>query len=271
MKILAVDNERPALEILERAIMEAVSDAEMKSFSHAGEAVRAVRENGFRPDVAFLDIEMPGMTGLELAKQLKLAWPAVNIVFVTGFSQYAFDAMEQRPSGYVMKPVTREKILLELNNLRNPPERKASPKRVCIQCFGGFRVFAGGQAVTFHRAKSKEMLAYLVDRRGAGCSAAALASILWEDGIYDRSRQKQLAVIRSDLARTLEEVGAEDILVKARDSLAVNPDAFECDYYRALAGDSVAVNQFMGEYMSPYAWAEYTTGALEEKYGGKRR
>lgn len=267
MKILAVDNERPSLEILARAILEAVPEAELQCFSHTSEAVREVRENAFRPDAAFLDIEMPGMTGLELAREIQLFSPSVNVIFVTGFSQYALDAMEQHSSGYLMKPVTREKVLHELQNLRHPPQRSFAIKKVKIQCFGSFQVFVEGRAVTFRREKSKELLAYLVDRRGAGCSASELASVLWEDGRFDRSRQKQLAVIRSDLAKSLEEAGAAYLLVKQRGSLAVDPEAFECDYYRALAGDHVAANQFMGEYMAHYGWAEYTTGALTEKFG----
>lgn len=267
MKILAVDDERPALRNLDSAVLEAVPDAELRSFTQAVEAVEEIRENGFRPDVAFLDIELPVMTGLELAKVIKVICPAVNIVFVTGFSQYALDALAQRPSGYVMKPATREKIEAELQNLRNPPQRARPMKPIWIQCFGSFEVFVDSHVIPFHRAKSKELLAYLVDRRGASCSAAELAAILWDDGMFDRSRQKQLAVLRSDLVRDLKEAGAENLLVRSRDSIAVNPEAFDCDYYMALEGDSVAINHFMGEYMSQYLWAEFTTGALTTRYG----
>ena len=271
MKILTTDNEIPALNILDRAIREAVPGAELRSFSRASEAMREIRENGFRPDVAFLDIEMPGMSGLELAKVIKITYPAVNIVFVTGFSQYAIDAMAQRPSGYVMKPATKEKILEELQNLRNPPARVSEPKPVRVQCFGNFEVFVRGEPVQFLRARSKELLAYLIDRRGASCTAAEIAEVLWEDGVYDRSRQKQLAVIRSDLVKSLAQAGAASLLVKGRDSLSVDAQAFDCDYYMALEGDSVAINQFMGEYMMPYAWAEFTAGGLTDRYGGALR
>jgi two-component system LytT family response regulator len=267
MNILSVDNERPALNILNRAILEAVPGVELHSFTRSSEAVAEVRDKGFRPDVAFLDIEMPGMTGLDLASVIKITYPAVNIVFVTGFSQYALDALAQRPSGYVMKPATKEKIFEELKNLRNPPARADAAKPIFVRCFGSFDVFVNGRPVQFIRAKSKELLAYLVDRRGAGCSAAEAASILWEDGVYDRSRQKQFSVIRSDLIKSLVQSDAQSILAKEHDALSVRPDTFDCDYYMALAGDSVAVNKFLGEYMSPYTWAEFTTGALAARYG----
>lgn len=57
------------------------------------------------------------------------------------------------------------------------------------------------------------------------------------------------------------------MLVRGRDALAVDTAAFDCDYYMALAGDSVSINQFGGIYMEPYEWAEFTTGGLSSKYG----
>jgi two-component system LytT family response regulator len=271
MKILAADDEASALNILNRAVIDAVPGAELRSFSTASRALEALQGNAFQPDVAFLDIEMPGVSGLELAKAVKILCPNVNIVFVTGFSQYAIEALSQRPSGYVMKPATKEKILDELRNLRNPPRRTSEPKPVRIQCFGSFEAFINGEPIQFPRARSKELLAYLVDRRGASCSASEAAAILWDDGVYDRSRQKQFAVIRSELIRSLQLAGAESIIVKSHDSLSVNPEAFDCDYYSALEGDSVAINQFMGEYMAPYAWAEFTTGGLVSRYGTSQK
>lgn len=266
VKILAVDNEVPALNILSRAILEAQPDADLRSYQRISDVIRAVRMEGFRPDVAFLDIEMPGMSGLELASVIKITYPNVNIIFVTGYSSYALDAMALRPSGYILKPATREKIQIEFENLRNPPARTVPPKAMRVQCFGSFEVFLNEKPLKFSRLKSKELLAYLIDRRGAGSTSSEIAAVLWEDDVYDRSRQKQLSVIRLELMKSLKEIGYEHIIIKNRDAMAVDITAFDCDYYMALDGDSVAVNAFMGEYMMPYSWAEMTTGALTMKF-----
>lgn len=209
-----------ALNILTRAIREAVPDAELRPFQTVADALNELRDNGFQPDLAFLDIEMPGMNGLELAKEIKGFVPRVNIVFVTGYSQYAFDAISIRSSGYVMKPVDKNQILVELHNLRNPPVQRAPQKRVRIQCFGDFEIFADGQVVAFPRAKSKELLAYLVDRRGASCPSGKIAEALWEDGYYDRARQKLFSTIRADMLKALRQVGAEGIVKKTNNLLA---------------------------------------------------
>ena len=67
-------------------------------------------------DIAFLDINMRGMTGVELAKKLKDLCPKINIIFVTGYEEYKGDAMDLRASGYILKPVTKEQIDKELTD-----------------------------------------------------------------------------------------------------------------------------------------------------------
>ena len=121
MNIIAVDDEQSQLNILTRAINEAMPDAAVYSFTRQSEMLAELSQNLFIPDVCFLDIEMPGKTGLELAVTLKQMYPKVNIIFVTGFSKYAIDAINLRSSGYILKPATCDKILAELGNLRTPP------------------------------------------------------------------------------------------------------------------------------------------------------
>ena len=67
MKILAVDDEPLALRSIEGAILEAYPDALIKSFTMTSEALQELTEKGYRPDAVFLDIEMPEISGLELA------------------------------------------------------------------------------------------------------------------------------------------------------------------------------------------------------------
>lgn len=269
MIIYAVDDEPLQLRLLTRSITEAVPDAELYSFTCANDLLTAA-DSGYRlPDVAFLDIELPDIGGLELAYYIKNRAPHANIVFVTGFSQYAQEAFSLRPSGYVMKPATAEKIKAELDNLRDPPRRTVPEKKIRVQCFGDFEIFADGAPVTFLRSKSKELLAYLVDRRGALCHPPAIAAVLWEDGIYDSARQKLLSIIRSDMIKSLKKAGADRIIHNERRGIAVVPAEFDCDYYMALAGDTVSINSFTNEYMTAYSWAEITAAFLSSSWSGK--
>ena len=126
-------------------------------------------------------------------------------------------------------------------------------------------MFVRGNPIHFSRAKAKELLAYLIDRRGANCTPAEIAAVLWEDGIYDRSRQKQYSNIRRTLYRDLKAAGAENILKKGLNIFSVDAEQFDCDYYMALSGNVSAINSFMGEYMSLYSWAELTSAVLNNK------
>lgn len=164
MRILACDDERIPLELLTASIREARPEAELFSFNDPQELLAFAGQG--RADVAFLDIQMFGMTGLELAKRLKDLTPEINIIFVTGYSQYTGDALKLRASGYVMKPTTKEMIETELENLRRPvAENRTS--RLQVQCFGNFEVYADGQPVRYEFSRTKELFAYLVDRAGA--------------------------------------------------------------------------------------------------------
>ena len=67
--------------------------------------------------------------------------------------------------------------------------------------------------------------------------------------------------------KTLRQAGLEDIVEKRYNYLAINPGKVDCDLYKFLAGDAVAINSYYGVYMEEYSWAEMTTGMLSSKAG----
>ena len=261
MRILLVDDEWLSLQDLSSTVREVVPDAQIAEARSGREALEQV---GSAPtDVAFLDIEMPDMNGLTLAKRLKELDPQVNIVFVTAYSQYALEAFRLYASGYLMKPARKEDVLRELSNLRFP--LKLDDSKLYIRCFGNFEVFSHGAAVPFRRSKAKEMLAYLVDLRGASASGNELCGVLWEDETKIQNEKAYLRQLLSSLRKTLQDCGAGDVLVEKRNAFSISVERVECDYYRYLQGDTAMVNQYRGEYMKQYSWAEMTIAALEQE------
>ncbi len=256
MRILAADDEALALEMLTEAIREAVPQAEIFSFQKPSQLLSFAQTEA-PCDVAFLDIHMRGVTGVELAKKLKDLSPSINIIFVTGFDQYTGDAMRLHASGYVLKPVTKEKIEAEMSDLRHPipPKQEALLK---VQCFGNFDVFTmDGVPLHFERSRSKEVLAYLVHRHGSSCSVKELAAALFEDAPYDLKQQAHMQKILSALMKTLRQYGAEKAVFKTYNNLAVDVSKLDCDYYRFKELDAPAVNAYHSEYMTQYPWAEF--------------
>lgn len=207
---------------------------------------------------------MPGISGLELARVIKRVSPDTNVIFVTGYTEYAVEAYRGHASGYIMKPVTETRVKEEMEHLRLPLKRETDKKlRVCK--FQNFEVYSNDKTVEFSRNKSKEIFAYLVDRCGSTCTLAEIAAVLWEDGMYDRLRQKQLQVYISEMQKSLLAVGAADVIAKTRNGIKINADMLDCDMYRFLQGDTSAVNSYRGEYMNAYSWAEFTVSSLNAR------
>ena len=108
MIVIAVDDERFALENLADSIRQASPNAQIHPFRYPEDALDFAKENDL--DVAFLDVEMVGMNGVELAERLKLYHPDVNIIFSTGYGHYRDAAFDLHASGYLTKPITPEKV-----------------------------------------------------------------------------------------------------------------------------------------------------------------
>ena len=250
MNILAIDDEYYALELMKRALEEVAVGAKLYFCRDVKSALQTAAEN--KIDVAFLDIHMPEKDGIELARDLKMTNPKINIVFATGFSEHMKEGIDLRMSGYVMKPVTPEAIRVELENLRNPIEWSPE-KRIKILTFGNFDVFVDGALLKFERKQAKEILAYLVDKRGTSATYAELAAVLWEDEEYDRTKQKNLQVYIASLVKSLLAVDVKDLILKNRQGILLNTKIVDCDYYRFLEGDARAINSFTGQYMSAYS------------------
>ena len=155
-----------------------------------------------------------------------------------------------------MKPITAEKVKRELDNLRRPvPEEK----RIQVQCFGNFEVYLDGIPLEFKYHKTKELLAYLVDRKGALCTNGEIIAKLFGDDNHNA----YLRSLRKDLLDTLETAGCTDIITQQRGRLGIDPAAIRCDYYDWCDGKKMG-NPYLEEYMAQYSWSEYTNAALQQ-------
>ena len=264
MRIYAIDDEPKMMRALGDAIQEAEPNAVVDAFSSAKDVLDALEDAEKRPDVVFSDIELPGMNGLNLAARIKEAAPNARIIFVTGYDQYALEAYRLHAHGYVLKPVDAAAIREELDQIPQPVRSEA--KGLYVQCFGAFDVFWKGELLSFRRRRTKELLAFLIDRKGVACTSEEIAAVLWEDEPDLGKAKHQLRNLISDLRATLKEIGKEDLLIRRSGMLAIRADQIECDYYRMLSGNPEAVNAYHGEYMSQYSWAEMTSGRLWFEY-----
>ena len=256
MIAIVVDDEHLMLYALEKAARASQDIDEVFAFSNGDEVLDWIELN--TPDVAFLDINLRGINGLGLAEKITALHPDCKIVFCTGYEEYAVSAFKIHASGYLLKPVAAEDVQKEIDVIKG---RKTEKGILQAKCFGNFDVTCGGEKLTFKRTKSKEMLAYLIDRNGADVSAKEIAAVLWEDGTTESNRNyfHQLLL---DVRSTLEKAGAVDVLKKNGYLYSVDIGKISCDYYSYL---KTGQPEFQGEYMTQYSWADETCGMLWSK------
>jgi two-component SAPR family response regulator len=279
MNIIAVDDEKFALNSLQTAIKEAMPDSTLSCFNKSKTALEYTKHNNV--DVAFLDIEMGGMNGLELAKHMKVINGKTIIIFVTGYSQYAVEAFALRANGYLMKPVTANAVLKEVEHLciiqhntngYKLPEATTNShsdtssnhnygKKIRVQTFGNFEVFADEKPLIFSRSKTKELFAYLVSRKGALCNNNEIAAVIWEDKDDSSSLQSMFRTLVADLIQTLNEAGIDNVFIKKRGYIGIIPKNISCDLYDFFEG--IKINNYIGEFMNQYSWAEFTNSYLD--------
>ena len=251
MRILAVEDEAILLKHLANRIHEALPKAEVLAFDNSDDALAVLPEK--KTDIAFLDIAIGVMNGVDLAKRIKAIYPACDIVFCTGYSDYATQAFDLGASDYLMKPITKEKIEHALSLLRQTNVNKDTDQRLYFRCFGEFEVFYHGEPITSFTKRSKELLAFLVDKAGAVCASSDISN-----AIFQGSADSYFRVVKKDLLRALSEIGQEDILLKAWGKLGIRREKVRCDYFDYLDGKPKALNQYKGDYMLQYAWAQAT-------------
>lgn len=109
IKTILVDDEQDELDVLERDLLNHCPDVVViKKFRSAIEAKAAVPE--IRPDLIFLDIEMPEIKGIDLAKSLKNEGHSSAIIFVTGYPQFGAQAFEVEAIDFLLKPVESDRL-----------------------------------------------------------------------------------------------------------------------------------------------------------------
>lgn len=256
MRAICVDDEAILLRALTSVVEQSSDINSVASFSNGKAAIEYAKENPI--DIAFLDIEIRQMTGIELAVELRKIHPKLFVVFCTGYDQYALDAFKIHANGYLTKPIYTEDVQEQIDNIKVLIGEDSD--KLVVKCFGNFEVYHNNKPVEFKRNKSKELLAYLIDRNGATASVIQIADSLWEDELDEKKIKNNLYQAYHQLKNTLETIGFSNVLIKNTNGYAVNTKLVDCDYYKYLNKEISIDDISQKEYMIQYSWAEETNG-----------
>ena len=266
MNIVAVDDESLLLMQLSSVLQEVFPGASIHSYEQGSEVLAYIQDNPEEPlDYVFLDIKLGDMLGIDLARQIRDVCPQARVVFTTGYSDFALDAFDVRAVGYLLKPITKEKVCSVISEidlmLGQDSQSGANSNALQVQTFGRFEVFHQGVPVSWKRQKAKEVFAFLVDAHGTALTNGDIWSTIWDDKPLSLG---YLHTVISSLRATLDQLGFEDILVRSRGCTSIDISKIDCDYLHFLEGDKKAIDSYFGEYMSQYSWAEVTNARLNQ-------
>ena len=228
MVTLSVDDQQEVTDQMKKILEKIDPDGTHLTASDMDEAFRLMNDS---VQVVFLDIEMPGMSGLEGAGLLQKQFEKLNIIFVTEHTEYALEAHSLHPSGFLAKPFDEQDIRRELLYLRFPIDIPKSPLRV--QCCP-FAVFAGDRPFDFKSDRTIELFAYLVYKNGAFCTNGEIIGVLWDGNADKNGRLRQLVM---DMRECLAEVGAENIILKKYGKIGINTNLLKFIGDRNLISD----------------------------------
>lgn len=205
MRIILVDDEPLALELLELQIKK-IKNAEIVKFTHLDidKHVDVIKD----ADLVFLDIEMPGENGLELADHILEVNPSLEIVFITAFNKYAVQAFELNALDYIMKPVQLERLekTFERLDINNTPKELPFSSSLHINVCGELTFEQNGKSEypKWRTAKAQELFLYLLYHAGTTVRKSEIVELHWPDFELERAFS-QLYTTIYNIRKTLNE------------------------------------------------------------------
>lgn len=252
MNIICVDDEKLVLEDLKDTLSEIPQIKSIYTFQNPSLALSFAEEQSV--DIAFLDIEMPVMNGLELAKKLNKLNPNIKLIFVTGFKEYAYEAFGVNAVSYLLKPFTDETVN---NVIKKILPSKPLKRKIFARTFGGFDLFVDDDCVYFPSAKAKELLALLIDRRGGFITTKDAIQLLWQGREFDDTSSALFRKVLKSLRDTLIQYNAINILNDNRNQKSINENELSSDFSNLINGKQ-PTSSYIDVYMKNYRWAENT-------------
>ncbi len=285
---IIVDDELPALNVLRRALENTGQIRVVGSYLQASGALAEL--HALQPDVAFLDIVMPEMSGLDLAEKIIETDSDTEIIFVTAYHQYALDAFRVNAIDYLLKPSSSDDIAKTVARLKKrrplPAVSQMSKDKGCIRCFGRLSVRGAdlGKSVKWRTAKAEELFAFLLQHLGEDVSKWRIAQALWPEceteklnifmhtTIYQVKKTLLSAKIGFDLsfANGRYKLELPDVYIDAAEFAAITNDDDMAFTAASVERYKKAIALYKGNYLEEngYPWSQNKAEELSKRYRG---
>lgn len=279
IRVIIVDDEQPAVDKMEKLLHESSTVKIEGKFTDPLKALESIENMSI--DAAFLDIEMPQMSGMELAKKIMSLYGHVSIIFMTAYDEYAVEAFRVDAIDYLMKPVDREHLQETLDRILEQIKHRDpfSPNK--IYCFGQFKVISEQGEVQFRTAKAEELLAFFINQEGTEISRNEITDRMWPEFDGDKAVTNFNTTLYY-MKKALSHYGVDISVERIRDRYRLNDHAIDCDYYqfKSFVDSLEEINAhnileceqiaalYSGDYLDEYksTWVEQNKVYAREKY-----
>ncbi|MFD0696332.1 response regulator [Paenibacillus sp. GCM10027628] len=219
IRIVAVDDEKPVLRRVGKLLEQFEQVHVAGLFDKSTDCLEYVLTEPEPIDLVLLDMEMPALHGLELARRLRECRPEIHIAFLTAYEEFAKDAFEVEALDYLLKPVMNEDLARTIERYMRRSGRgldKMSEKGIAVHSLGSFTVMTdSGAVVRFRNSKAKELLAYLHHHQGMPVSKAQIIEDIWYGRDVERSQVNLHSTIYQ-LRKDLEACGLANLIVQTK-------------------------------------------------------
>ncbi|MCQ2751940.1 MAG: LytTR family DNA-binding domain-containing protein [Coriobacteriales bacterium] len=175
LKAIIVDDEAPARSELHFLLDETKMVQVVAEAANVREAMEKIHK--FRCDILFLDVNMPGVNGIELAESLRILRNPPYIIFVTAYSEYAVKAFEINVTDYLVKPVETERLIKSINKVKSLIASSGKPSatnRIAVEK-GGKKLFVSTDKIRY--IMSKDDYSYIYTKQDRYLSTESLAHL----------------------------------------------------------------------------------------------
>ena len=236
LNAVLVDDEYNSLQRM-RKIIEDNSEIKILALYQNGEELLDELDNYIGElDLLFLDIEMPGIKGLEVAEQVSAEDENIDIIFVTAYNEYAVEAFELNALDYLLKPISKKRFQKTLSRISNNQEHrekeklKDDPKYLSVKTFGRTKINLNGEKldIDWRTAKTEELFYYLLLFAGDFVAKDKIIEAIWPEGDPERNRDLLYTTIYN-LRKIFNKIGISKLILSKRGFYKINADKIEVD------------------------------------------
>lgn len=235
MRTIIIDDELPSISLMKMMMKKNEYLEVVGEYINPREALIGIKE--LVPDVVFMDIEMPHMTGVELATEIMHFNNEIQIVFVTAYEKYALKAFDVNAVNYILKPITEEALTITVTRLLknyNYLNQTVLPNNKLnkIVAFGEFGVYenVSEEKVQWPTAKAKELFAYFILQKGKEVDKWQLCDILYPEA-SSKNAEHSLHSTINRMKTGLKKVGIDNIITCVKGKYMVDMMNFTCDVW----------------------------------------